>query len=69
MKDQPLQHKLPLEPTCRQKARSGFVGSNRYLFGPPPRKQTLLSNFSSNFGIGDKTPGAGSGRVWQVKTI
>jgi hypothetical protein len=52
MKDQPLQHKLPLEPTCRQKARRGFVGWNRNLFGPLPWEETLLREFSSNSRVG-----------------
>ena len=54
MEYQPLQYKLPLQPTRRQKARSGFVGRSRNPFGPLPGKQTLLADFFSNVGIGDK---------------
>jgi hypothetical protein len=54
MKDQPAQYKLPLQPTLSQETRSGIDGRKRNLFGPLPGKQTLLSDFFSNVGIGDK---------------
>ena len=54
MKNQPLQYKVPLQPTFRQETRSGFDGWNRNLFGPLPGKQTLLGDFLSNVGIRDK---------------
>jgi hypothetical protein len=54
MKDQPLQYKQPLQPTCRQEASGGLVGRDRNLFGSLPGKQTLLRDFFSNLGVGDK---------------
>jgi hypothetical protein len=54
MKDQPLNYKLPLQPTRRQEARNGIVDLNRYLFGALPRKQTPFRDFLPNLGIGDK---------------
>jgi hypothetical protein len=56
MEYQPLQYKLPLQPTRRQKARSGFVGRSRNPFGPLPGKQTQLGDFFSNMGIRDELP-------------
>jgi hypothetical protein len=54
MKDQPLNYKLPLQPTRRQEARNGLVSRNRNLFGSLPGKQTPFGDFLSNVGIGDK---------------
>jgi hypothetical protein len=56
MKDQLLQHKLPLQPTSRHEARSSVVGWNRDLFGQLPRKQTLSGDFFLHLGVRNELP-------------